>query len=227
MEDPGPTRHNRFMTRTRSRSVDAKKYWESIHEENSAGDVSWYRSTPRVALQFLEKLDPRLDARALDVGCGQAGIAGHLVERGFRHVSALDISAEAIRRAKEGLGAHAGAVDWIEGDVLDLVADAPFDVWHDCAVLHFFTDALDQRRYCESAMRNVAPGGHAIIATFAPDGPEKCSGLPVQRHDATSIERLLRPGFTPAGSDREIHTTPWGTKQAFQWVLLRRSEGTG
>lgn len=203
--------------------VDRKSYWESIHEENSAGDVSWYQATPLVSLRLIEQAKVDRDARVIDVGCGQRGIAGSLVERGFTRVTALDISGEAIRRAKEGLGARADAVAWVQGDVLDLAAPEPFALWHDRALLHFFIEAADTGRYIESVRRNVGPGGHAIIATFAPDGPEKCSGLPVQRHDAGSVGRILGPDFALLATERDVHATPWGTHQAFQWTVFKRA----
>jgi len=206
--------------------MDTRTYWDSIHEENSAGDVSWYQATPVMSLGHIEKVGPALDARVLDVGCGQAGIAAALVDRGYRRVSALDIAPEAIRRAKERLGPKAAEVDWIEQDVLDFAAEEPFDLWHDRAVLHFFTNDRDQRRYADAVRRNLAEGGHAIIATFAPDGPEKCSGLPVQRHDAESMRRLLQPEFELLGSSREMHATPWNTLQAFEWALFARIDGS-
>lgn len=206
-----------------SARVDLRAHWEAIHEENGATDVSWYQASPALSLKFIEETKVGLDARILDVGCGQAGLAGPLVERAFRNVSALDVSEEAIRRAKERLGASAAAVAWIQSDVLDFSATEPFDLWHDRAVLHFFTDAQDQRRYVASITRNLVPGGHVIIGGFAPDGPEKCSRLPVVRRDPASVAGLLGPGFALIGSEHEIHTTPWGKQQAFQWAVFKRT----
>ncbi|MBI2077108.1 MAG: class I SAM-dependent methyltransferase [Euryarchaeota archaeon] len=202
--------------------MDFQAHWQAIHEENGPTDVSWYQAAPTLSLKFVQETKVGPEARILDVGCGQAGLAGPLVERGFRKVTALDISDEAIRRAKERLGGRAEAVVWIRSDVLDFSAPEPFDLWHDRAVLHFFTDPEDQRRYVASMTRNLVPGGHAIIAGFAPDGPEKCSRLPVVRRDPDNFARLLGPGFALIGSEHEIHTTPWGKQQAFQWAVFKR-----
>lgn len=200
--------------------MDAKGYWEAIHEENTAKDVSWYQEIPQTSIAWFDRLAVPRDARVLDVGCGQWGLAPALVERGFTRVSALDVSSAAIRSAQEALGKRAQSVDWIEANVLDLDARAPYDVWHDRAVLHFFVDPSDQERYVASVRRNLAPRGKVVVATFAPDGPPKCSGLPVVRHDATSIARLFGDELVVVGSAHETHVTPWAKQQAFQWVVL-------
>lgn len=201
--------------------MDAKGYWEAIHEENTAKDVSWYQETPRTSIEWLERLDVPRDASVLDVGCGQWGLAPALVERGFTRLSALDVSSAAIRSAREALGKRAEIVDWIEANVLDFEAAEPYDLWHDRAVLHFFIDPSEQERYIASVRRNLAPSGKVVIATFAPDGPPKCSGLSVERHDPSSIARLFGNDFAVLGSAHEVHLTPWAKQQAFQWVILQ------
>ncbi len=205
-----------------SRRVDFRAHWQAIHEENGPSDVSWYQATPTTSLKLIDELKLGPEQRILDVGCGQAGLSGALLDRGFRRVTALDISSEALRRARESLGKRGQAVEWVEADVLDYSVAEPFDVWHDRAVLHFFTDIGDQRRYVASLDRNLAGGGVAIIAGFAPDGPEKCSRLPVVRRDSTSVLDLLGPGFELIGGSHEIHTVPWGKTQAFQWTAARK-----
>lgn len=203
-------------------AVEAKPYWESIHEENLAADVSWYQESPRTSLALIDKLAVPRSASILDVGCGQRGLAGALAARGYARVSALDISRAALARARDEAGPAARDVEWIESDVLSFRAKEPVDLWHDRALLHFFRDDPELRQYADSVQANLTPGGAVIVATFAPDGPEKCSGLPVQRHDATSIGRVLGPKFTPLTSLHEIHTTPWGKEQAFQWAVFTR-----
>lgn len=202
--------------------VNERAHWQAIHEENFAQDVSWFQSTPTVSLRLLADCAVGPEARVLDVGCGQAGVAGALVEKGFRRVTSLDISPEALRRARDRLGARSAAVEWIEADVLDYAAPEPFDVWHDRALLHFFAPESDQRRYVASLERNLARGGLAVIAGFAKDGPEKCSGLPVVRRDAAGFVALLGPGWELVGTEHEDHMTPWGKRQAFQWAAFRR-----
>lgn len=199
-----------------------KQHWQAIHEENAARDVSWFQEAPRASLGWIEKIGTPMDARILDVGCGQWGLPGALLERGFTRVRALDISAEALRKAREAMGPRGASVEWVEADALDYSSPDPVDVWHDRAVLHFFTGEADQRRYAEAARRNVAAGGHLIIGTFALDGPEKCSGLPVKRQDAAGIGRILGPGFQLRDESRETHVTPWGKTQAFQWAVFQR-----
>lgn len=197
-------------------------HWELVHEENAADDVSWYQATPRTSLDVLASLAVPRDARILDVGCGQWGLAPALAQLGYAHVSALDLSGAALQRARAAMGRDAERVEWIERDVLDFESSRPYDVWHDRAVLHFFTDPQGEARYADSVRRNLAPGGHAVVATFARDGPDKCSGLAVTRHDTASIARVLGDGFDLVGSRHEIHHTPWGKPQAFQWAILKK-----
>jgi len=201
--------------------MESKTHWELVHGENYATDVSWYQESPAVSLRLVERAGGP-EVRVLDVGCGQSGLAGPLVQRGYRHVTALDISREAIERARQRLGLDADKVEWVEADVLDLEAPEPFDLWHDRAVLHFFLGGPERRRYVESLRRNLVPGGRAIIATFAPDGPQTCSGLPVRRHGADDLSDLLGPDFDLIDAEHEVHRTPWGKPQAFQWTLFQR-----
>jgi len=201
--------------------MDAKSHWESVHEENSADEVSWFQARPERSLELIRDLAVSPDTTVLDVGCGQEGLARVLVGMGFRGVTCLDISAEAIRRAKERLGPLAAAVEWVQADILDYVSARPFGLWHDRALLHFYLEDGRLGRYRESLARNLESGGAAIVATFAPDGPEKCSGLPVRRHDAESLRRVLGRRFTLVREVRETHVTPWGARQAFQWAAFR------
>ena len=134
----------------------------------------------------------------------------------------LDIAAAAIERAKARLGDRADRVRWIVGDVLMLEALPAVDLWHDRAVFHFLVEPQDQRRYVEQAAASVVPGGHLIVATFGPEGPERCSGLPVMRRDAASIEAAFAPAFRLIDSVSETHVTPWGKPQAFVYGLMQR-----
>lgn len=203
--------------------MEIREHWEIVHEENGPQDVSWFQQTPRASLAWFDELKIPREARVLDVGCGQWGLAPALVERGYTRVSALDLSAAALRRARDEMGKAGEAIEWIEGDALELTVDTPFDVWHDRAVLHFFTTTTDIERYAASVRRNLTSRGHAILATFARDGPESCSGLPVLRHGPDSIAEALGPEFELVASLHEKHVTPWGTPQSFQWAVLRRS----
>jgi len=162
----------------------------------------------------------------IDVGGGASPLAGRLLDVGYA-VAVLDVSAEALTRAKARLGARAGQVVWIVADVTEAADVGRFDLWHDRAAFHFLTSPYDRRRYVGLLRRTVPPGGHAVIATFALDGPDQCSGLDVVRYDGESLARELGDEFELLRSVPETHITPWGIPQSFQYSVFRhRSAGT-
>jgi 2-polyprenyl-3-methyl-5-hydroxy-6-metoxy-1,4-benzoquinol methylase len=157
------------------------------------------------------------------VGAGASLLVGALLETG-RSVIAIDIAAEALAVLKQSLSGSLteASISYIATDVCALVLDQRVDAWHDRAVFHFLTDVNDQRAYVRAAMAAVRPGGHCIMATFAPDGPTQCSGLDVARHDAPSLQALFAPGFTMVESFEVDHRTPWDSVQRFTYALLQR-----
>ncbi len=203
--------------------MDPAAHWQTIYRSKADEELSWLQSSPRTSLELIDRIDPQ-PRRVIDVGGGQSTFAGEALARGAEDVVVLDIAEAAIERGKERLGALAERVRWIVGDALDIPALGlgEFDLWHDRAVFHFLTDPDERRRYVDAAARSVRPGGHAIMATFAPSGPEKCSGLPVRRCDAESLREEFDPFFELIHSEEETHTTPWGKGQAFTYALLRR-----
>jgi hypothetical protein len=134
----------------------------------------------------------------------------------------LDLSAAALRLAQERVGDRATNITWLAEDLLDWAPPRHYALWHDRATLHFFVDDADRRRYAEVARAAIAPGAHAVIATFAPDGPTQCSGLPVRRSSARNIASMLGAGFSLVSSTNELHRTPGGATQPFTWAVLRR-----
>jgi trans-aconitate methyltransferase len=144
------------------------------------------------------------------------------LQDGYRDLAVLDLSVNALDAAQKRIGAAASTVDWIVADATTWQPAKTWDVWHDRAAFHFLTDPHDRVAYVERLRSAVAPGGHVIIATFAPDGPEKCSGLPVHRHDSASLSAELGPEFELAETRSETHHTPWQSTQAFQFSRFRR-----
>lgn len=205
-----------------SAGVDAAAHWEAVHAGNGDEDVSWTQREPAVSLRLLAMAGAGPDARVVDVGCGAAGLAVALVERGWTSVTGLDVAPSALRRAQERLGPLAARARWVVGDVRAFEAPGPYDVWHDRAVLHFLATDEDRFAYGASLRRSLRVGGHAVVGTFAPDGPEMCSGLPVARYEPEGIVRALGDGFELLHGERETHVTPWGTEQRFAWALARR-----
>jgi trans-aconitate methyltransferase len=161
----------------------------------------------------------------IDIGGGASRLVDALVDAGWQSVAVLDVADVALAAAKARLGSAAGQVQWIVADVTQWAPDRTFDIWHDRAAFHFLVDPADRAAYVERLRSAVKPGGHAIIATFAPDGPERCSGLTVQRYDAASLAATVGAPFELVRARQHTHSTPWGSVQSFQYSLLRRSGG--
>lgn len=198
-------------------------HWQGVWTTKDPERVSWHEAEPVLSLEMIAALRLRKDAAIIDVGGGASMLVDRLQERGFVHLAVLDISGAALQLAAERLGPMGDDVTWIETDILDW-SPVPglFDLWHDRAVLHFLTDPADQARYVEVMRRALGPEATVILATFAPDGPEKCSGLPVRRHDAASLSALLGPEFRLVEERRQEHATPGGGSQMFQWARFVR-----
>lgn len=199
-------------------------HWQNVYDNKGEGEVSWFQDRPEPSLELIEAAAAGgADAAIVDIGGGAARLVDALVERGFRDVTVLDLSPAALAAARARLGEAANRVSWIAADVTRWQPERRYDVWHDRAAFHFLTDADDRRRYVDCLKRALDPGGAVIIGTFAPDGPEKCSGLPVMRHDAGSLREALGPGFDLVDSRPHLHLTPWGSEQRFQFSTFRRA----
>lgn len=204
-------------------SEERATHWEAVYRTRSEREVSWYRPHLEVSLALLQRAGLAPGTRVIDVGGGASTLVDDLLALGVRDVTVLDLSGTALATARARLGARGDSVQWLAGDLLELdLPPAGFDLWHDRAVLHFLTAPDALRRYAEQAARAVRVGGHAVIGGFAPDGPERCSGLPVARRSAADIAALLAPAFRLAEQRRELHATPGGTTQAFAYALLER-----
>lgn len=197
-----------------------RDHWEEVWSERAPDEVSWFQPDPTVSLELVGSLDLPASASVLDVGGGASRLVDHLLDAGYEDVTVLDVAEASLAKARQRLGSQAEQVDWFVGDVLEADIQPGFQLWHDRAVFHFLTDAEDRHRYGERLRGSLAPGGHAIVATFAPDGPEECSGLPVRRYDAPSLADELGEDFRLVDRRREEHTTPWGSTQAFQYAVL-------
>jgi SAM-dependent methyltransferase len=191
-----------------------QSHWEEIHLAKYQ-DVSWWQDKSQLWLDVFDGLSLARHSNIIDVGSGASDLLDVLREVGFKDVSALDISAVALDRLKARLERKIPDTNFYVADVCDFESGRTFDVWHDRAVFHFLTEAADQARYCDSVVHNLAAKGYLIIATFAPDGPEQCSGLPVARHDIKSLQEVFGEKFDLIDWKRRIHNTPWGSEQAF------------
>lgn len=202
--------------------MTTKAHWESVYQTKAVDEVSWYRPHLEVSLRLIEQATTDTASAVIDVGGGEATLVDDLVTSGYSDVTVLDISQAAIAVAKARLGHAAASAHWIAGDITTVELEAArYDVWHDRAVFHFLTNADDRAAYVRQVARAVKLGGHVIVATFGPDGPEKCSGLDVVRYDAENLHGEFGPKFRLLDSVTELHETPWGTPQQFMYCFCR------
>ncbi len=201
---------------------ERKAHWEQVYREKAEDEVSWFIADPETSLTLVEstgidKADP-----IIDVGGGASRLVDHLLARGYTHLTVLDISATALETARRRLGDQADQVRWLEADVCRLDAGTTWRLWHDRAVFHFLVEEADRRAYLDRLAAHLARDGHVIVATFSFDGPTECSGLPVERYDADKLVATFGPGFELVNLLEEIHVTPAGKEQAFNYFHLRR-----
>lgn len=197
-------------------------HWETVYATKAENEVSWFQDNPAPSLEAIALTGATPASAIIDIGGGASRLVDHLLALGFVDVTVLDLSASALDTARARLGTSAAKVRWLVADVTAWEPTASYDVWHDRAAFHFLTDANDRAAYVARLQRALKPGGHAIIATFALDGPERCSGLPVMRYDAETLGRALGPAFKLIRTRRHEHATPWDSRQVFQFSVFRR-----
>lgn len=203
--------------------MSTREHWDEVYRSKSPDSVSWYRPRLDQSLAWIDSLDLPPTADIVDIGGGASTLVDDLLARGFSHLSVADISGHALEHSGARLGDAAEAVRWIVGDVTtSLLDESSVDLWHDRAVFHFLADASRRDGYVEALHKSVRPGGFALIATFGPDGPERCSGLPVVRYASGDIAAALGSTFELAKQADEVHTTPSGAPQAFAYALCQR-----
>ena len=199
-----------------------RDHWDQVYRTRAAEQVSWYQPHARKSMELIRRAEPDLAAAIMDAGGGASTLVDGLIEAGYRDVTVLDLAQDALAMAQARLGKQASSVHWITADVLSAeLPAARYDVWHDRAAFHFLTGPDDRARYMAQVRRAVKPGGHLVIATFALDGPARCSGLDVVRYSPESLADEMGDGFQLSWSAYEEHPTPSGAIQRFQYSLLR------
>jgi SAM-dependent methyltransferase len=202
--------------------VDAQRHWEQVYRAKRATEVSWYAPHLDVSLRLIEDAAPARNAAIVDVGGGEATLVDDLLERGYRRVSVLDVSATALDFATARLGERGRTVKWLIGDVTTFPFEPrAYAVWHDRAVFHFLTSQEDRAAYVRQVAHAVKPGGHVIVATFGPDGPTQCSGLDVVRYGADALHDQFGNGFRLLRHLSEVHRTPAGAMQQFTYCYCK------
>lgn len=201
-----------------------KSHWENVYTTKATNSVSWFQPHAELSLQLIRRTGIGHDAAIIDVGGGASTLVDDLLAEGFGKVSVLDLSGAALNAAKARMGDRAKAVQWIEADITNaILPEQAFDVWHDRAVFHFLTTPEDRALYMWNVLRALKPGGDVIVATFAENGPLKCSGLPVMRYSAAALYSEFGEAFTLLHHRTETHRTPSGTEQQFVYCHCRKA----
>jgi SAM-dependent methyltransferase len=202
--------------------MDPKSHWERVYHSKLPTQVSWYQPHALRSLSLIRRFSPPPDGAIIDVGGGASTLIDDLLDAGYHDLTVLDLSATALAESRARLGTRANEVRWIEADIL--VAPLPkagYKVWHDRAVFHFLTAPADRARYVAQVRQAVRPGGFVLVATFADDGPTRCSGLEVNRYSPGALHDEFGAPFRLLTSEREEHVTPGGVRQAFIYCLCR------
>jgi ubiquinone/menaquinone biosynthesis C-methylase UbiE len=202
--------------------ISRQAHWENVYTTKGENEVSWFQENPALSLELIEQAGAIPMSAIVDIGGGASRLVDRLIEKGFADITVLDLSGAALEAAKRRLGADASRAQWVVADATMWEPAKQYDIWHDRAAFHFLTEEQDRTAYVARLTRGVKAGGHAIIGTFALDGPEKCSGLPVARYDGASLGRTLGPIFELVRTIRHEHATPWGSQQVFQFSVFRR-----
>jgi 2-polyprenyl-3-methyl-5-hydroxy-6-metoxy-1,4-benzoquinol methylase len=201
--------------------MERKEHWEKIYSEKELSEVSWYQPTPETSIQLIDENSSKDDA-IIDIGGGDSYLVDHLLKMGYTNITVLDISANAIERAKERLGDQASFVTWIVSDVTEFQPTAQYDIWHDRAAFHFLRDEIDIMCYKNSVNKGLSANGKVIIGTFSESGPLKCSGIEIQQYDETSFKSTFEGLFNLKQVINSDHSTPFDTVQNFNFGLFER-----
>jgi 2-polyprenyl-3-methyl-5-hydroxy-6-metoxy-1,4-benzoquinol methylase len=205
------------------RDFDRVAHWENVYSTKQTTEVSWFEAEPTTSLDLIDRFLPK-GGRIIDVGGGASFLVDRLVAKGTWDVTVLDIASSAMEHARKRLGENEGKVHWLCDDITETTRLAKYDIWHDRAVFHFLTNTEDRQAYLSRLNESVVLGGYFIVATFAPDGPEKCSGLSVCRYSVDQIGNVLGRGFKLVSNAKFGHMTPTGKTQQFTLAVFQKIE---
>lgn len=209
------------MLRYAADMADAVEHWDQIFSTKAPDQVSWFQREPAASLRLLRRWSTPT-ASLVDIGAGDSTLVDRLLDEGWRDVTVLDISAQALERVQARLATRAASVSYVASDLRSWNPDRTFGAWHDRAVFHFLVEPTDRDRYVRVATEAIEGGGVLVMATFAADGPTECSGLPTSRYEPEDLAKTFGAAFALEHAEREEHLTPFGTIQPFSWVVLRR-----
>ena len=205
----------------------SQQHWDGVYSRNKSDSVSWFQQQASMSLVLMQRSKQLKTSRVIDVGAGASVLADHLLAAGVSTLTLVDLADSALALTKQRLGEKVEQVRWLSGDILQLpLPNAGYDIWHDRAVFHFMTSAAQRNAYLAQLRQALVPGGLLVIGTFANDGPEKCSGLPVCRYDEQTLTQQFASGFKTLSIDYESHVTPSGTSQSFVWGCFEKNNST-
>ncbi len=199
---------------------DRQQYWDQIYQTKKPSEVSWTQEMPATSLNFIHSFPVSKKAPIIDVGGGDSRLVDYLLAEGYENITVLDISEEALSRAKKRLGPQAEQVKWVVSDVTEFTPDTTYEVWHDRATFHFLTTPEQIHQYLTIAYQNV--NGYLAIGTFSDNGPEKCSGLPIKQYNEAQLQTALTDKFDKIRCITEDHVTPFQTKQNFLFCSFKK-----
>lgn len=213
---------NRFPTFVKSNNMEPRKdHWETVYATKQPNEVSWTQEHPVTSLNFIHSFNLPKTARIIDVGGGDSKLVDHLLAEGYENITVLDISENALERAKARLGDSANKVKWVASDITEFQPDGYYDVWHDRATFHFLTTHEQIAKYLNIAKEAVH--GYLTIGTFSENGPKKCSGLEIKQYTETQLQNELEDGFEKIRCITEDHVTPFNTVQNFLFCSFKRA----
>lgn len=199
-----------------------KQHWENIFNTKAPGEVSWFQSYTTTSMEFVNLLNIPPDANIIDIGGGDSHFVDALLDKGFKNIYVLDISSNAIERARKRLGERASKVNWIVSDITEFKPQVQFDLWHDRAAFHFLITEESIYKYVSIAEGAIKNAGHLILGTFSENGPQKCSGLEIKQYSAASLSARFEDSFEQVKCITEDHLTPFNTVQNFVFCCFKK-----
>jgi 2-polyprenyl-3-methyl-5-hydroxy-6-metoxy-1,4-benzoquinol methylase len=204
--------------------MQSKEHWDTVYSTKASTEVSWFQLHADLSMKLIRKAEVPQSGTIIDVGGGASTLVDDLLAHGYANLTVLDLSGAALETARKRLGAQSEKVQWMEADILQAtLPEQAYDVWHDRAVFHFLTSEEERHAYVKQVLHAVRPGGLVIVATFAQDGPTKCSGLPVMRYSASELHSEFGESFLLLGHEEESHLTPSGREQHFVYCFCRKA----
>ena len=203
-------------------NIGGREHWEKIYSTKSEKQLSWFQDYPSAAMKFIDSFHLPSDVSIIDIGSGDGRFIDALLEKGYRNISALDISPTAIERAKKRLGQSSQGINWIVSDIANFQPAKQFDLWHDRAAFHFLTSEEEINRYISIAEHAIKSNGYLLISTFSDQGPKRCSGLDTRQYSEASLTASFNSGFEKLHCLCEDHITPSGTIQNFLFCSFKR-----